>query len=350
MREIGDVQISRGIVHIVDHHQSSPVLSDVELELAGAAKLVAYFAAQVRNALSDTAAGAADFKAAGSGAGGLCNAILAGAGPDQFVPRSRQLAELLFQAMGNDQRISAGSLAVCMYSGSNVPGESFLALLKIDPSEMLVQTTQPLGKGLKLVTFDVVENVMPTAKERLQKAALVRQHGKGEYDLLLLDRQTEKLAATFFADAFLGAQQKLDEVQHTRALYLGLQAASTQMINSGVLPRERAEWFRREIDSAVTRTSFDLPEWLQELRLPEAAPDVIREELGKRLGPDQAFSLSDEVGRQLAEKRRVRGDFGVLLEVESAHYDEVVKDAKELEDGRLLRLTLEIRNPKWGRK
>jgi hypothetical protein len=347
MRDAGDIKISRGIVHIVDHHRDDPVLSQVELDLAGHGKLVAYFAAQVRNALGDPAAGGADFTADGTGAAELCGAALNQ--PERFVELSRQLAQLLFRAMRKDQRISVGSLAVCLYEESNHAAEPFLALLKIDPSEMLAQRIVKLPQGLQ-VTFDVIDNVMPTASERLQKAALVRQHGRGEYDLLLLDRQTEKLAADFFAGGFLGVRPKLDELHHTKALYLGLHAAYDRMVKKDVLPPQRAEWFRREIDSAVTGTSFNLDEWLSRLRLPQGAPKVVAEELAKKLGPDREFPLSVEVGRQLTEKRYLRGEFGLRFEVESAHYEEVVRREEQLEDGKLLRLTLEVRNPKWVKK
>jgi hypothetical protein len=347
MREAGDITISRGIVHIVDHFQADPVLSQTDLDLANHAKLLGYFEAQIRNALSDPLAGAASFSEGAPGAGKPCEALLAS--PGQFVPLSQQLAQLLFQAMKKDRRISVGSLAVCSYSGSLYPGETFLALLKIDPSEMLVQRIQPLPQGV-LVTFDVVGNVMPTARERLQKAALVRKPRKGEYDLLLLDRQTEKLAANFFSSGFLGAAQSLDDLQHTKLLYLGLQAAAKRMTDDGVLPRDRSEWFSKEIESAVTGTSFNLDEWLQRLRLPEGAPEAISRELERKLGPDREFPLSVEVGKQLTEKRRIRGDYGLLLEIESAHYDEVVKDEEQLEGGTVLRLTLEVHNPRWVKK
>ncbi|HVT58561.1 MAG TPA: nucleoid-associated protein [Thermoanaerobaculia bacterium] len=347
MRDAGDIRISRAIVHIVDHHQGDPVLSQVELELTNHAKLVAYFEAQVRNALGDPAAGAADFKPEGTGASELCAAVLDN--PARFVELSQNLARLLFQAMGKDQRISVGSLAACLYTGSEYPGESCLGLLKIDPSEMLAQRVLPLAQGQQ-VTLDVVENVMPTARERLQKAALVRQHGKGDYDLILLDRQTEKLAADFFAGGFLGAQPKLDELQHTKALYLGLQAASTRMIEKAVLPPDRAEWFRNEIQSAVTGRSFNLDEWLQRVPLPEGAAAVIGGELAKKVGPDREFKLDVEMGKQLTEKRRLRGDFGLYMEIESEHWDDVVQSVQEVDGGKVLRLRLEVHNPRWVRK
>jgi 37-kD nucleoid-associated bacterial protein len=344
VRDAGDVKLLRGIVHVVDHRQEQPVLSELELDLEHHGELVSYFEGQVRNALGDPAAGAANFKAAGTRARELCASALAQ--PERFVLLSQELARLLFDAMGKDLRISPGSLAVCLYEGSSYPGESFVALLKIDPSLMLQQKVVELPAG-RQVTFDLLDNVMPAARERLHKAALVRQPGKGEYQLLLLDRQTERLAATFFAEGFLGAQPKLDEVEHTRALYFGLHAAQERVLDEGLLPEAQAEWFRNEIESAVGGKRFDLDRWLAQLPVPDGAAKVIGGELEKKLGDDRAFTLSPELAGQLTEKRRLRGDFGLRFEVDSAHYGDVVREEKRLAGG-VLRLVLEVRNPRWA--
>lgn len=52
-----------------------------------------------------------------------------------------------------------------------------------------------------MVKFEVHENGLPTTREKLHKAALI----KPDYDLLLLDRQVSAMAASFFAQKFLGA-------------------------------------------------------------------------------------------------------------------------------------------------
>src|SRR5574342_226392 len=69
-------------------------------------------------------------------------------------------------------------------------------LIKIDPSEVLVQKIEKDRRGRRVVNFDIRGDAMPTAREKLQKAALILPKRRGaEYDMLLLDRQVAKVAA-----------------------------------------------------------------------------------------------------------------------------------------------------------
>src|SRR5262249_48912354 len=125
-----------------------------------------------------------------------------------FIDASQRLAQQLFLVM--DKRITPGSLAVCLYDATNYPGLHFLALLKIDPSETFVQRIGQDSAGKRIVSLDLRDDVMPTTREKLHKAALLKPKDAQEsYDLLLLDRQVAP-AADFFARRFLGVELAMD--------------------------------------------------------------------------------------------------------------------------------------------
>jgi hypothetical protein len=175
MRDAGEIHVERAIVHIVDHRKPQLVLSEADLDLQGNGPLRDYFGGQVANALGDGRTHPARFNAEESQAAkDECLRILKR--PSSLVASSQKLAHLLFDAMGTDQRITPGSLAVCVYRAKNYPNARFLALIKLDPGEVLRQKITHVD-GKKVVTFEVEPNVMPSTRKRLQKAAPIAPEG-----------------------------------------------------------------------------------------------------------------------------------------------------------------------------
>src|SRR5207302_5068793 len=128
-----------------------------------------YFRDQVNNALKDAQTGSAKFAPTGDqSVKDEIFRILTD--QKQFVPCSQKLARSLLSAMGTDGRITPGNIVVCVFTATNYPGEKFIALFKIDPTSGLIEK---VGKqdGKQIVTFDVLSDVMPTAREKLHKAA-----------------------------------------------------------------------------------------------------------------------------------------------------------------------------------
>jgi hypothetical protein len=357
MRNAADVRALRAIVHIVDNRENEPVLSSAELPIAESPPLREYFSGQVVNALNDPQTGSAVFSAdAERTASKHCFNILKDAA--SFIPASQELARLLFAAMGRDKRISPGSLAVCVYTASNYRGVDFLALIKLDPSRALVQKVARRD-GQRIVSFDVNDLVMPTAREKLHKAALIPPAGKDKsFDLLLLDRQVSAMAADFFAYKFLNSIPARDPEDQTVDFYIGALNAYNRLRAPArgavqVAPAE-AEGFRDHIEAALQSPTVEIDEWLAKLPLPPEARAVVREEMTKRLPQENHVVIEQEYARaKLLKKKRFRGQFGVLFEVESEHYGDIVIEEKieqRLDGTPVTRLVLEVPDLQWVKK
>jgi hypothetical protein len=348
VRNAAEIRLERGVVHVVDHLENpEPLLSQAELPLDRDADLRSYFQAQIRNASKDPAAAGARFVPADvGGAAQHCRALLASL--DTFLTGSQRLAQLLFFAMRKDRRISPGSLAVFRYTAGNYPGRPFLALLKLDPSVMLVQQVRTVSGGV-VVSLKPIEDVLPGTRERLQKAALVQQPPQsGDPDLLLLDRQTEEVAE-FFARGFLQAEPLLDARERTKRLHLGLITAYNEVKH--LLTAEEAADFLLHIEALLRTEEVDLDSWIPNLGLPEEAEGKVSEKIDQQLAGERQFPLDTQFAReQLVQKLRFRGDFGVRLEVSADHYHDVVREVSE-RDGRT-HLVLEVPNfrlvKKWA--
>lgn len=342
MRDAGEIQIDCGVVHVLDHlAKSEPVLSQAELSLQSDATLSSYFAHQIQNALADPSATDARFVGpATNGVAQQCHAMLGDRGG--FLQGSQDLARLLFTAMRKDRRIKPGSLAVFRYMASHYGERPFLAVLKLDLSEMLVLQVEKEA-GRLIVTFRAVENVMPAARERLQKAALVQlPPSEGAPDLLLLDRQTEEVAAEFFARGFLQAEPLLGVRDRTKKLHAALVSAYNQV--KGLLNPAQSEDLLLQTEAALRSTRFDLETWLGNLALPEAAKGSVRDRIRRDLRGEVEFALDSVYAReQLVDSLRFQGDFGFKLHVYADHYKDVVREKTDLADGRT-RLVLEVRN------
>lgn len=359
MRDATGIHVQRAIAHILDHHppQTSPTLSDIPLDLASSPELQTYFDAQVENALRDPVAGAAVFSSQGDQTTRThCGNLLST--PTRFVASSQTLAQRLFDCMKGNQSIAPGTLAVCLYQAGNLPADQFLALMKIDPSSVLVPRKGKEPDGQRYVRFAVRRDAMPTAREKLQKAALMRpaQTGSG-FEMVLLDRQTSKLAAEFFAKDFLNAAAELDAQARTDRFFKGAIGAWNRLKNPptpqdpSLNPRQ-ADLLRRQIDTVIRGESVNWEAWAGNLNLPAAAKEVITRELQARLPDDREFDLDvDYAEKKLRKKTRFRGQFGVVFEVETDHYRDVIReDPTEFtrQDGtRVTRLTLEVPNLEW---
>jgi hypothetical protein len=372
MRDAKEIKVERAIVHIVDHlKENGTILSEAELSLSSAPKLKEYLNNQVANALRDTKTSAAKFHSTSdASAASHCYDLLGD--PKKFVFASRALAQLLAIAMGADKRVKPGSLAVCIYSADNFESD-FLALIKIDPSETIVQKIEKDKDGKRRISLEVTEGAMPTAQEKLHKAALIKPRSStGEYDLLLLDRQVANLA-DFFAKNFLNVEAILDARARTERLYIGLQNGynrltkqvqeSQQVATEGkrsateplpYLEPEKAEVLQQQIELILQSKDVNIPEILDNLNFSDEAKQVIAEEVAGQLPVEQEFSIDPlYASEKLIKKKRFRGDYGVLFEIEADHWKEVVKEHTEIDlpgKRKGVRLTIEVSGLKWVKR
>jgi hypothetical protein len=241
------IVVRRAIVHNLDPlHEQRPFLSEAELELRPEAKLKDYLEKHIANVLDDDDTGKAVFSSNGENvAAAHCRSIIESPNSRKgFVSSSQELAKRLFEAMRNDHRIRAGSLAICIFHKSDDTDAAHLALVKLDLGEVILQRTGKDPEGYRVVRFEVHENGLPSTRERLHKAAII----KPDYDLLLLDRQVSEMAASFFAQKFLGAEPAQDSETQT-ALY----AAAVKQAVSKLQPHETVLLSER-LDAALLAT------------------------------------------------------------------------------------------------
>lgn len=362
MRDATGITVNRAIVHIVDHRTGSePVLSEAELPLDAHQKLQEYFRDQITNVLHDPPTCAAKFTPGSAHETSThCYHILASPTDGAcFIDSSQRLAQQLFLVMGTDKRIKPGSLAVCIYDATNYPGLHFLALLKIDPSETFVQRIGQDSAGKRIVSLDLRDDVMPTTREKLHKAALLKPKDVQEsYELLLLDRQVAP-AADFFAQRFLGVELAMDAQKRTDLFYLGAQKAYNRLTappTVGVphLEPDQADTLQQHVQVVLQGGTIDMPAWIDNLPMPDNAKTILHEEIGKILPTEKQITIDPTYAeKRLVKKVRFRGDFGLLFEVQAEHYDDVVKDKQEIiqADGQTVtRLTLEVRGWQWVKR
>lgn len=358
MRDAANVTVQRAVVHILDHWEKQITLSEEELILDANKALQDYFSSQVKNALDDAQTGSAFFSSDGDQSSiRECLRILADG--DQLIPSSQALARLLFAAMGTDDRIVPGSLAVCLYTASNYPAKTFLALIKLDPTKALVQK---VGKhdGKRVVNFDVRSDVMPTTREKLHKAALMAPAGVNKnFDLLILDRQVSAVAANFFAYKFLNTIPALDPRASTEKLFFAAQNAYNKLVSPPPASTVRIEpedayALQQHIQAALQTPVVRIKDWVESLPLNEAAKAVVAEELSKKLpGEGQVLVDQQHAREKLLNKKRFRGEYGVLVEVESEHYDDVVKleRTETRPDGKVVTvLTIKVPDIQWVKR
>lgn len=329
MRDATDIHLQQLIVHILDPgHANSLVLSERALPLENEQRLAAYFVTHIQNSLQDPTAKAARFVTVDEASvSGVCQAMRGG--ELDLVEGSRRLATQLYSTMAKDQRISAGELAVCLYqAGQGASVTRYLALLKIDPSEVFRHKTERDPHGHLYVRFEIETDVLPTTREKLQKCAFVQPLDPSpEYDMMLLDRQGpgRRLVARFFTEDFLGAELALDSRQRTDRLSKGLVIAQNQL-RAALQPQEH-ERLRQAIDSTVTAATMNVDTWLEALPLQEEHKEHINQVVSSML-PDREFAIDATCAQHLIQKQRLRGDHDLRLERPAANYDQIVRSVE----------------------
>jgi hypothetical protein len=330
MRNATDVVVQRAIVHRINHLKQTLTNSEVELDLNASPKLRDYFSDQVKNALGDSQTSSARFSPDGNQtAKGEISKILTNG--NDFIPSSLELARLLMNSMGTDARIKpeVSNVAICIYIASNYAGSNFLALIKIDPNEALVEKVVTVN-GKKLVTFDVLSDVMPTKEVKLRKAALIPPKEKvKDLDLLLLDRQVTGVA-NFFAVTFLNTLTVLNPTEAAKGFLSVAEKARRSFLEAKEdapehIGLKESDLFMRHVETAVRRGSFDRAKFASKAPIPSAAQEVLAERLQKRFPQDIKIEFDKKYAKDLfLTKVRFRGDRGVLLEVDSEHFNRVV--------------------------
>lgn len=336
MRNYTDVRVQRAALHVVAPKAGRLRLTETPLDLDnGVGK---FLAEHVVGALADERAKSAKFIVMGDDrASGLCRRILASG--TQFVEHSGLLAGLLYAASEGDDRVSDGSLVVLRCRSAE---ERFIAMLKLDPSNQYRTVEDEDAQGRPRNRMELETGILPSARERLLKTALVRSVGADDYDMLLLDRQRAgEVVSRFFIQDFLGAEPALDARTRTTTLYKALTNVKNEVAAQlEPVERERLEVY---IKGQVAGDHINVDELVAGLPVGAEVRQRFDEEIAATL-PDREFDVDPETAASLLKSRRFAGDNGLRVSVPDEFFRDMVDPQPPGEDGLW---TVTIRTRKW---
>jgi hypothetical protein len=324
MRDATNVQIDELIIHILDPEGQGLVLSGITLPLDRSTTLHEYFTRHITETFKSPSIKAAQFRNINpEQPSGACRVMLRGELP--LTEGSAQLAQLLYPILERDRRITAGDLAVCFFRAENYPHTRFLAIMKIDPSQVFSHEVKQDARGNHYVTFEPQPKSF--TNEKLQKCALVQplEPRHPEYDMLLLDRQGKGAendrVARFFSEIFLDAKDTKDAFEYTERLYKGLIRAENRL-RDRLTPEENQE-LTSHVNQAVASRRLNLDRWVEDLPVEQEVRQEIDRALSVQVGARE-FPLDRDLYQRLARKARFQGDHSLRLEVPTDAYNQII--------------------------
>jgi len=332
MRYVTDVHIESAILHILDPRGNGLTLSERPIQLTGDTRLSEYFQYHIQHSLNHSAIKAAHFRSHSQDSTyDICKGLFDGS--RSFVEGSQVLAKKLYTILKKDGRTKQGDLAVCFYQAGNYPpNERFLALLKIDPSEVFRHVEKKDSTGKKYVTFELEPEAF--TEEKLQKSAFIRSPFENrDYDMMVLDYEAKNRrrrdVARYFIEDFLDAEFALDSTQRTKVFYNEVIASLNELRPE--LSETEYENVYIHLRSALTSETIDVEQWVEQLPLPTDRKEHFAGRIRERL-PDRSFSPDQKVVSQFLKKRRFRGQYGLKVEVRADRFDHVIKSVERIED------------------
>jgi hypothetical protein len=343
------IRIVEVILHILDSRPGGRglVLSERSLPQQTDPRIFEYFRLHVEHSLGDPQIQVGRFRNPSSQVASSCQDLFAG--KTDLVKFSQGLAQRLSAIVGANRSISRGDLAVCLYEVEPGGGQQ-VALLKIDPVEAFRHTTLQDSKGRYYVSLELETELMPTTSVELQKCAFIpppalRPAGS---DLLLLDHQrtAERDVAAFWIGDFLDADLVTDARRSTLELAKALVAIENILRPQELWPRAEAA-----IAAVLTGDRVQLnPQWIAGLSLPAEAAAQVTKELEDRQMLDRAFAIDRDALKGATQKLRFQGDFGLKVEVQAAHQEQVIRQVKRVTPkGGPPYYEIVIRSSKWER-
>lgn len=344
MRDCKNIQVDETVIHIVNPRGMGFVPSEIHLPLHGNEKLRDYFTNHIRASIHEATATAARFRNLNSEAtSGLCAGLFDGT--VDFIDGTTKIASILYGILEQDERTKGADLAICFYRAENYPNHRFLALLKIDPSQVFQHEIQEDEHGREFVNF--VLQPQAFTREKLQKCAFIRplEPRHSVYDMILLDKQVRDVAK-YFARDFLDAEDAYDAKERTERLYKSLVRAQNKL-RTELTPAERVT-LDVQVRSIIRSRRFNANEWLSSLRLPQYATEQLEQTIFEAL-PDREFELDEQLGEKLVAKRFFRGDYELKVQIPAEHFDDVITEVEYVEDeqGRAPYYRVTIETQKW---
>lgn len=345
-RNAKGLRIENAILHIIDHRKGDqPVLSDAGLLLADGT-LIDYLLAQIGHVLEDVETTDARFRDENHAVAVAARRILAD--PASFISESKLLAQALWDATGTNKSISPGSLIVSRVWAENHP-EPFLALLKIDPTNVFLQTVSRSG-GHVIVGLRLIEDALPAADVRLQKAVLIAPRGYARCDMLLLDRMVSKPAAEFFAGRFLNVKPIPTPWERARRLHNVYTGIKNRFDQPGEPPATKAE---RDIldavmDQALQGRRVDVVEMIAGLNVSEPVRERLLSGFKEELDT-LAFEIDPAFAAEKLLKRKFRGGYGIVVEFDKQFESSCYFEGPTYMEGKdkITEVTLKVPNLEW---
>jgi hypothetical protein len=345
MRQYTDVKVSHAAVHVVAPKKKRLRQSTAPIQLAP--DVTEFLVEHVTKGLADGRALAASFKVTGRDrTEGICRSIISSS--RGFVDKSAKLARLLYDASsaqeGSDARVSDGTLVVARCTGEDLGATAvFVAMLKLDPNDGFRAEETKDERGRPVVQLVAQHDILPSPRERLQKAAFVREAG-GEYDALALDHQRRgEVVSEFFLDGFLGLEHVLDAKERTTRLYKALHRTFEDVKDQ--LTDDEYGRVDQYLSGQVVGGRVNVDTIVSNLPLPDELKQRFTDALTQAL-PDKEFDTDEETAEKLVRRRRrFTGDHGLTVSVPGVHFQDVV-DVKPPSD-RDDRYTVTIRTRKW---
>src|SRR3954447_119178 len=325
MRELEDVVVVQAVLQLVAPRSGQLDLSQVPLPLDD--DVAAFLAGHIVRGLHDSRARAADFVIRGGGrTADLCNELLTD--ETKLVDISQRLAEHMYKVTEDDDRVSDGTLAVCLcdVTGSNGESERILALLKLDPSPAYRTVVEADEHGQPLLRLALEDGILPSMTERVQKCAFIRADGDDlEFQMLLVDRQRSTEGASgvarFFIGDFLGAELVMDAPERTRRLYRGLKTGYNKVAPE--LEAEKLIELDEAITEAVSGLDANVDEIIAKLPVDEMAKQTFDDAIARRL-PQRQFDLDLQVAERFVKRRNFEGDNGLRLSIPAEYLKEMI--------------------------
>ena len=333
MRDSAGIKLEQAILHIVDSREANGLtLSDLCIDLGASENLNMmsdYFTRHIQNSLKDPTTKAAKFKTNTFHDGDiaqLCYDLIHG-GLD-FIVGSQKIARSLKELIEKDKRIALGNLAMCSYRAHNYENRKFIALIKLDPSDAFRPIVKNDKSGKKYIGFELERGMMPTTKEKLQKCVFVQslEPRHEDYDMMLLDRQTEQEPAQFFTQDFLKADLALDDRERTKRYDAAMNAAINELRRIPEVTSEQNDAVYSIFNGAIKQAKVDIEQIINSLPLDDKYKQIVTDKFDKL--PDREFSPDPEYVKARRKKIRFKGDRGLFISVNREDSSQVIKSVK----------------------
>jgi hypothetical protein len=350
-----EIHIGQMIVHQIDQIKyDRPLLSDLQSPLSPEVR--SFLRQHINNNRIHRYTRSAVFENASDGQTSfkdVCVELLTIS--DQFVHKSQYIANHLFSVMQRNRNISPGDLVICTFSEDtdNDPSSSWLALLKLDPTDGFIGERKTDPDGGTYIELQRVPEILPTGE--LQKCAFIVPPDLREqtgYDLQVLDQQAVKygrnrLVASFFIKNFLQCRVNLNQSDQTKYFIYG----SHQWVNKKLTSwePEDIDRFKDRITTSVQDNIVDLTDFAEEVvNKPEEQEEYLDYMRGQGL-TDLTFEPDTSERKRLTQYLKFEGDNGlqVRIRADAVGPDQMlVYDYDEVTN----QWIITIRSSRWDRR